>query len=79
MAKAKKTEKEGVSKNTIYKLDNNFSSEQALSGYKNQKNGTLQGWNYNIFTRLKPNMPPSWKPLIKGLIDENDIPHICPK
>ena len=74
MAKIKKVEKEGVSKITIYKLDSNFSAEQALSGYKNQKNGTLQGWNYKIFTRLKSNMPPSWKPLVKDLIDENNIP-----
>lgn len=74
MAKIKKIEKEGVSKITIYKLDSNFSAEQALSGYKNQKNGTLQGWNYKIFTRLKPNMPPSWKPLVKDLINDDDIP-----
>lgn len=74
MAQTKKIEKESVSKITIYKLDSNFLAEQALSGYKNQKNGTLQGWNYKIFTRLKPNVSPSWKPLVKGLINENDIP-----
>ncbi len=74
MPRGKKTDKEGVSKITIYKLDGGFSAEKALSGYKNQKDGTLQGWNYRIFTRLKPNMPPSWKPLVKGLVDENNIP-----
>ena len=74
MAKIKKVEKEGVSKITIYKLDGGFSAEKALSGYKNQKNGTLRGWDYKIFTRLKPNMPPSWKPLVKGLMDDRDIP-----
>lgn len=67
MPRGKKTDKEGVSKITIYKLDGGFSAEKALSGYKNQKDGILQGWNYRIFTRLKPNMPPSWKPLVKNL------------
>jgi uncharacterized protein (TIGR04141 family) len=74
MARKKQTDKEGVSKITIYKLNDDFSAEKQLSEYKNQKNGTLQGWNYKIFTRLKPNMPPSWKPLVKDLIDDGEIP-----
>ena len=74
MIKTKKIEKDGVSKITIYKLDSKFSADQALSGYKNQKNGILQSWNYKIFTRLKSNVSPSWKPLVKGLLDENEIP-----
>ena len=48
-----KPKKEGVSKITIYKLDSNFSVEKALSGYKNVKDGELQGWKYEIYTRLK--------------------------
>ena len=74
MTKRKKTEKEGVSKITVYKLNNTFSAVEALSGYKNQKSGSLQNWNYDIFTRLKPNMPPSWKPLVSGLVDDKDLP-----
>lgn len=74
MPRSKSKDKEGVSKITIYKLNDDFSAEKSLTEYKNQKNGTLEGWNYKIFTRLKPNMPPSWKPLVKDLINDNDIP-----
>ena len=74
MTRIKSQNKDTVSKITIYKLDRSFSADEELLGYKNPKSGELQGWNYKVFTRSRRNLPPSWEPLVKGLIQDADIP-----
>lgn len=74
MTKNKQREKDIISKITVYKLENSFDVKTALNEYKEAKSGNHQGWNYRIFVRQKQHIPPSWKPLIKDLVAETDIP-----
>lgn len=76
MAKNKKIEKEGISTITIYKIDDDFPVDKALSEYKEPNNGkgAMNGWNYRIFIRSKFNISPAWQPLVNNLVDEKEIP-----
>lgn len=67
-------EKDYVSKVTIYKLRDDFLPDVVLTDYVNNKNGSINGWNYKIYTRSKPGQRPSWRPLVAGLLDESEIP-----
>ena len=64
-----------VFKITIYKLDNSFNVGIALLEYKKIVKKTYHDWNYEIFIRLKPNIPPAWKPLVENVLTDKDIPN----
>lgn len=74
MAKSKNFKKDGVSKITIYKLNKDFSVNEALFNYSEPKKGEFQNWNYRIFVRSRQNCPPAWRPLVENLLSDDEIP-----